>query len=51
MEIMAEAVLKQRKAFGEIVFITLDARTAALADDVVRTLVEAAKPDPSNSGR
>jgi O-acetyl-ADP-ribose deacetylase (regulator of RNase III) len=51
MEIMAEAVLKQRKAFGEIVFVTLDARTAALADDIVRKLVEGAKPETTNPGR
>jgi O-acetyl-ADP-ribose deacetylase (regulator of RNase III) len=51
MEIMAEAVLKQRKAFGEIVFVTLDARSAALADDVVRKLVEGAKPEATNPRR
>ncbi|MES2459936.1 MAG: hypothetical protein V4671_05075 [Armatimonadota bacterium] len=51
IEIMTEAVIKQRKAFGEIVLIALDAPTAAQVDDVVRKLVEDTKINPSGSGR
>lgn len=49
MEIIAEAVIKQRKAFGEIVFVALEIRTASLADDTIRRLVENAKASGSDS--
>ncbi len=51
MEIMAEAVLKQRKAFGEIVFFALDARTATLGDATIRKFIEDKKLSAPDSTR
>jgi hypothetical protein len=51
IEIIAEAVIKQRKAFGEIVFFAQDARTATQADDIVRKLIEDTKINPAGSVR
>ncbi|MBC8103823.1 MAG: macro domain-containing protein [Cytophagales bacterium] len=48
METMAEAVLKQRKAFGEIVFVVFDARSGNLAAEVVRRAIETAQKPAAN---